>query len=79
MRTHSIFLPPVWLVVLLSIVGIVGMNLIYTSLTNGGFIKGIIGGILLFIATVVLGTPLAFAQKLRKQFRENRKSKHVSE
>jgi hypothetical protein len=79
MKTHSIFLPPVWLVVLLSVVGIVGMNLFYTSLTNGGFIKGIIGGSLLFIATVVLGTPLAFAQQLRRQSRDKRKSKSSSD
>ncbi len=68
------FLPPLWLALLLSFVGIVGMNLVYGSLTHGGLVKGLIGGLLLAIGVVTVGTPLAFARIQRKKFREARSS-----
>lgn len=74
MKQRPFFLPPVWLAALLSVVGIFGMNLLYTSITHGGLVKGIIGGILLVLATVAVGTPLAFARLLRKESHEKRKS-----
>lgn len=73
MKKRPIFMPPIWAAVLLSIVGIVGMNLVYTSILDGGLTRGIIGGVLLVIAVVAVGTPLAFAQMVRKEFRETRK------
>ncbi|WP_332237588.1 hypothetical protein [Sporolactobacillus sp. KGMB 08714] len=73
MKRRPVFLPPIWLALLLSAVGIVGMNLLYTSITDGGLIKGMIGALLLVTAMVAVGTPLAFARMLRKEIREKRK------
>lgn len=76
MKKRQIFLPPIWLAVLLSIVGIAGMNLLYQSITDGGFTRGIIGGVLLVITIVLVGTPLAFARTLRKEAGRSRHQKH---
>lgn len=74
MKRQSMFLPPLWLALILSLVGIVGMNLVYESLSHGGLFKGLIGGFLLAIGVVTVGTPLAFARIQRKKFRQARSS-----
>ncbi|QSO51824.1 hypothetical protein JZ785_24105 [Alicyclobacillus curvatus] len=69
-KRQFVFVPPMWLALSLSVVGIVGMNLVYQSLIHGGLWSGLIGGLLLAIAVVTVGTPLAFARMQRKKFRE---------
>ena len=72
MKKHSILMPPIWLALVLSFVGIIGMNLVYQSLTSGGVVKGVIGGVLLVLGVITVGTPLAFARMYRKDLRETK-------
>lgn len=73
MNQRPRFLPPIWLALILSFIGIVGMNLVYQSVTSGGLARGIMGTILLIIGVVSVGTPLAFARIVRKEQRAKEK------
>ena len=61
-----------WLALLISLLGIYGMNLVYLSLTQGGLVRGLIGAVLLAFAVVVVGTPLAMERYLRKQMQSRK-------
>lgn len=74
MKPRKIFLPPIWLAVVLSFLGIFGMNLVYESFTKGGLLEGVIGAILLVVSVVAVGTPLAMARMIRKEHRDRQKA-----
>ena len=70
MNRRPRYLPPIWLSLIVSLAGIYGMKLVYLSLTQGGWVRGLLGAVLLVASVVFVGTPLAFARYLRKQMRE---------
>ncbi|MCF8564264.1 hypothetical protein LLE49_05845 [Alicyclobacillus tolerans] len=70
MNRRPRYLPPVWLALIVSLAGIYGMKLVYLSLTQGGWVRGLLGAVLLVASVVFVGTPLAIARYLRKQMRE---------
>lgn len=56
-----------WLTLIITCAGIYGMNLVYRSITDGGLVEGIVGGILLGLCVYAIGTPLALAYLLKRQ------------
>lgn len=72
MRRGQFFIPPMWLMVVLTGVGIVGTRLVYGAIMNGTWQWGIAGALMMTAAMVMLGTPLAYATVLKKAARQNR-------
>ena len=60
------FVPPMWLTIIMLGTGIIGTDLVYHSFTNGTWLYGLLGLLLLLISVLVLGTPLAFIRYLKK-------------
>ena len=68
MKRQRIAIPPLWFAILVTLIGIVGMRLVYGALLGTGSLpSGIIGAVLLALALFVVGTPLAYARYLRKE------------
>lgn len=78
MKRRPWLFPPIWLALLISLLGIYGMNLVYLSLTAGGWLRGVIGAVLLSVAVVLVGTPLAVARYIRKQQRDQSRRREGS-
>lgn len=68
-RRPKVFLPALWATLLVTAAGVYGTNLVYQSVLNGGIVRGLMGGLLLATAMLVVGTPFAFAQMVRKDAR----------
>jgi drug/metabolite transporter (DMT)-like permease len=54
--------PPIWLALLVSFLGIYGMKSFYQGLTRGIWQQVLIGGVLVLVTVVFLGTPLAYVR-----------------
>jgi len=67
----KLFVPPMWVTMLLCFAGIYGMNLVYRALTQGGSWMGAIGAILLASCVYAVGTPLAAAYVMKRQVKKN--------
>lgn len=72
MNMRKICMPPMWIALIVTCIGIYGTNLLYMGITKGGMSSGIIGGILLVPSVVFVGTPLAFAYHAKRQQRLQR-------
>ncbi|MHB1627471.1 MAG: hypothetical protein ACYCVB_03700 [Bacilli bacterium] len=60
------FLPPLWLVLLVTVMGIYGTGLVYDALVGHvGWGEGLVGIAVMLLAVLVLGTPLAMARYVR--------------
>ncbi|MCI0184903.1 hypothetical protein [Sulfoacidibacillus ferrooxidans] len=71
------FLPPIWLVLIITIVGTYGTGVVYHSLTTDDW-NGSIGGILaLLFAVLLLGTPLGMARYLQWIAKQNNKKRRT--
>ncbi|QQE78746.1 hypothetical protein [Alicyclobacillus sp. SO9] len=66
-------IPPLWFAALVSVVGIIGMRLLYGAFTKGWVVMGLIGAVLLTAAVIVVGTPLAYAQYVRREAKNKRR------
>lgn len=69
-RPRRIFLPPMWLALSLSALGIYGMKLVSAALVSGRWESGLVGAVLLTVSVVGVGTPLAYARMVRKDLRK---------
>lgn len=65
------FLPPPWLTVILAGGGVYGTGLVYRAFFDGSMTSGLLGLSLLSLGVLALGTPLAYARRLRLQARQN--------
>lgn len=64
------YLPPVWVVIVGMGAGIYGTSQVYDALTGAAsWSDGLIGGAVMLLAVLVLGTPLALARIVRKEAR----------
>lgn len=61
------FIPPIWLIIIMMLSGIIGMDFVYHAITTGTWVMGLFGLVLLVLAVFVLGTPLAYARYLGKK------------
>jgi len=67
------FIPPMWLTMILTAFGIVGTRFVYSGLVDGAWKLGLLGVVLMVVAIVSLGTPLAYARLIKKVAKENQK------
>ena len=58
-RAHKVLVPPVWSVLLITLVGIYATGLVYNAVVDGAWRGGIVGAVLLALAVYATGTPLA--------------------
>ena len=62
------FLPPIWLVLVVTGIGVYGTGIIYRALIGHiGWGEGLIRVGVMLLAVLVLGTPLAMARYVRKR------------
>ena len=67
------FLPPIWLVLVVTVIGVYGTWIIYRALIGHiGWGEGLIGVGVMLLAVLVLGTPLAMARYVRKRAKRAR-------
>ncbi len=67
------FLPPIWLVLLVTVLGVYGTGLVYDALIgHTGWGEGLVGVAVMLLAVLVLGTPLAMARYVRIRARRAR-------
>lgn len=72
---RKVLVPPVWLVMVLTVVGIYATGLVYKAMVDGAWRGGIVGVVLLAVAVYVAGTPLAASMWNRRFKRKNRKTR----
>lgn len=67
------FLPPIWLVLMVTVIGVYGTGIIYRALIGHiGWGEGLIGVGVMLLAVLVLGTPLAMARYVRTRAKRAR-------
>lgn len=71
---RRVLVPPVWVVMVLTFVGIYATNLVYWAVVHGAWRGGIVGAVLLAIAVYVTGTPLAASMWNHKERKSRRPS-----
>lgn len=71
-KPNRIFLPPIWMTLVITVLGIYGMNLVYKAVTDGAWGAGLVGAVLLAATVGLLGTPLAYSRIVRKELRARR-------
>jgi uncharacterized membrane protein HdeD (DUF308 family) len=71
MKQRKIKMPPIWMAMALSVAGIIGTRLVYASIAEPtSFLQTIIGIILLVVALITVGTPLAYSMYWRRELKE---------
>ena len=70
------FLPPVWLTLVVTGLGIYGTGTVYRALTGAQpAADGLIGLAVMLLAVLVLGTPLAMAWQMRRRSKRTRSAR----
>lgn len=77
-RTHKALVPPVWLVMVFTLVGIYATGLVYKAIVNGAWRGGIIGTVLLAVTVYASGTPLAASMWNHRAKKARRKAQEQS-
>jgi len=72
---HRALVPPIWLVMLFTILGIYAMNLVYKAVVDGAWRGGLVGAVLLAITVYVTGTPLAASMWSHRSKKATRRGK----